>query len=128
MPYAFFLSFQRISRDFRARNAVESMVMGLLIVASSIAILTTVGIVMSMKPWEDENFVKSQTITTCSCSGMSNVMQYSQVQNVSDGSVTEQVESTRALLEPRCPPRGRALLRTAHLAGVPRVQSRAILS
>ena len=45
---AFFLSYQRINRDFRARNAVESMVMGLLITASSIAILTTVGIVMSM--------------------------------------------------------------------------------
>ena len=105
------------------------LLMGLLcLVTFGVSVGVSVGIVMSMKPWEDENFVKSQTITTCSCSGMSNVMQYSQVQNVSDGSVTEQVESTRALLEPRCPPRGRALLRTAHLAGVPRVQSRAILS
>jgi phosphate transport system permease protein len=34
--------------DFRARNRVESVILGLLISASSIAILTTVGIVMSM--------------------------------------------------------------------------------
>jgi len=34
--------------DFRARNRVEFVVLGLLIVASSIAILTTVGIVFSM--------------------------------------------------------------------------------
>ncbi|MDF2233264.1 phosphate ABC transporter permease subunit PstC [Albimonas sp. CAU 1670] len=45
---AFVLALRRIDRDFRARNAVEAMVMGLLIVASSIAILTTLGIVMSM--------------------------------------------------------------------------------
>jgi phosphate transport system permease protein len=36
------------NKDFRARNRVESAVMGLLIAASSIAILTTVGIVYSM--------------------------------------------------------------------------------
>jgi phosphate transport system permease protein len=35
-------------KDFRARNRVEMMVQGLLIAASSIAILTTVGIVYSM--------------------------------------------------------------------------------
>ncbi len=35
-------------KDFRARNRVELVVQGLLIVASSIAILTTVGIVYSM--------------------------------------------------------------------------------
>lgn len=34
--------------DFRARNRVESVVLGLLILASTVAILTTVGIVMSM--------------------------------------------------------------------------------
>jgi phosphate transport system permease protein len=35
-------------RDFRARNRVEGVVMGLLIAASSVAILTTVGIIYSM--------------------------------------------------------------------------------
>ncbi len=44
----FVYAYQRIDRDFRARNTVETMVMGLLIAASSIAILTTVGIVFSM--------------------------------------------------------------------------------
>ena len=42
------LSFPRISRDFRARNAVEAGVRGLLIAAASIAILTTIGIVLSL--------------------------------------------------------------------------------
>jgi phosphate transport system permease protein len=36
------------TKDFRARNRVEAVNMGLLILASSIAILTTVGIVFSM--------------------------------------------------------------------------------
>lgn len=36
------------NKDFRARNRVEQVVLGLLIAASSIAILTTVGIVYSM--------------------------------------------------------------------------------
>lgn len=36
------------NKDFRARNRVEQVVLGLLIAASSIAILTTVGIVWSM--------------------------------------------------------------------------------
>jgi phosphate transport system permease protein len=35
-------------KDFRARNTVERMILGLLIAASSIAILTTVGIIWSM--------------------------------------------------------------------------------
>ena len=35
-------------KDFRARNRVETVVLGLLILASTIAILTTVGIVMSL--------------------------------------------------------------------------------
>jgi phosphate transport system permease protein len=49
--------------DFRARNRVESLVMGLLIAGSLVAILTTVGIVLSMLgqmmrffsmyPWQD---------------------------------------------------------------------------
>ncbi|MGL4321231.1 MAG: phosphate ABC transporter permease subunit PstC [Paracoccaceae bacterium] len=36
------------NKDFRARNRVENVVMGLLIAASSVAILTTVGIIYSM--------------------------------------------------------------------------------
>ncbi|WP_163850186.1 phosphate ABC transporter permease subunit PstC [Pseudooceanicola aestuarii] len=38
----------RTNRDFRARNSVEKVVMALLIAAASIAILTTVGIVLSL--------------------------------------------------------------------------------
>lgn len=38
----------RAHKDFRARNRVEQVVLGLLIAASSIAILTTIGIVWSM--------------------------------------------------------------------------------
>jgi phosphate transport system permease protein len=38
----------RAHKDFRARNRVEQVILGLLIAASSIAILTTVGIVWSM--------------------------------------------------------------------------------
>lgn len=51
------------TKDFRARNRVETVVLGLLIASSSIAILTTVGIVYSMLtetfnffaqyPWQD---------------------------------------------------------------------------
>ncbi|MBC6438068.1 MAG: phosphate ABC transporter permease subunit PstC [Rhodobacteraceae bacterium] len=40
--------FTRTRREFRARNAVERAVLALLILASAIAILTTVGIVLSM--------------------------------------------------------------------------------
>jgi phosphate transport system permease protein len=36
------------TKDFRARNRVEKVVMGLLIAASSVAILTTIGIIYSM--------------------------------------------------------------------------------
>lgn len=43
-----FWGVSRAHRDFRARNDVEKVVLGLLIAASSIAVLTTVGIVMSM--------------------------------------------------------------------------------
>ena len=35
-------------RDFRARNRVETVVMGILILSSSVAILTTIGIIYSM--------------------------------------------------------------------------------
>ncbi|HYC05346.1 MAG TPA: phosphate ABC transporter permease subunit PstC [Azospirillaceae bacterium] len=38
----------RISREFRARNNVERVVIGLLIVCSTLAVLTTVGIVLSL--------------------------------------------------------------------------------
>ncbi|MGI9203996.1 MAG: phosphate ABC transporter permease subunit PstC [Woeseiaceae bacterium] len=41
-------AWRRITPDFRARNRVEAVVGGLLIAASSIAILTTIGIVMSV--------------------------------------------------------------------------------
>ena len=43
-----FLSMRRIGVDFRARNGVERWVMGLLLGASLIAILTTLGIVLSL--------------------------------------------------------------------------------
>jgi len=42
------ISLMRITTDFRARNASERWIMSLLIFASTIAILTTVGIVLSM--------------------------------------------------------------------------------
>ena len=44
----FVVAFGLTGPDFRARNRVEFVVMGLLIAASSVAILTTVGIVFSM--------------------------------------------------------------------------------
>jgi phosphate transport system permease protein len=44
----FFLARGRITAEFRARNTVETVVKMLMIICSSIAILTTVGIVMSM--------------------------------------------------------------------------------
>jgi phosphate transport system permease protein len=43
-----FVARQRISRDLRARNGVERVVNALLVTASLIAILTTVGIVLSL--------------------------------------------------------------------------------
>ena len=42
------IAWRRVQPAFRARNRVESAVQGLLVVASSIAILTTVGIVLSV--------------------------------------------------------------------------------
>jgi phosphate transport system permease protein len=43
-----FFAYRQIAPRFRARNRVEKVVLGSLVVASSIAILTTVGIVASM--------------------------------------------------------------------------------
>jgi len=43
-----FLALRRIGADFRARSGVERIVMGLLLGASLIAILTTLGIVLSL--------------------------------------------------------------------------------
>jgi phosphate transport system permease protein len=43
-----FWSVTRSHKDFRARNSVEKVLLGLLIAASSIAILTTIGIIWSM--------------------------------------------------------------------------------
>ena len=51
----FGLALLKISEDFRARTASERWIMGLLIFASSIAIMTTVGIVFSML-FETRNF------------------------------------------------------------------------
>jgi phosphate transport system permease protein len=42
------LAWRRINPEFRARNRVESVILWLLIAASSIAILTTIGIVLSV--------------------------------------------------------------------------------
>ncbi|TDL89493.1 phosphate ABC transporter permease subunit PstC [Meridianimarinicoccus aquatilis] len=58
---AFFVTFQRISLEYRARNVTEKLVKGVLIAAASIAILTTVGIVMSML-FETVNFFKQYSI------------------------------------------------------------------
>ncbi|UXU74015.1 MULTISPECIES: phosphate ABC transporter permease subunit PstC [unclassified Paracoccus (in: a-proteobacteria)] len=50
-------AYGRTAPQYRARNAVETMVRGLLILCSSIAILTTLGIVLSML-FETGNFLK----------------------------------------------------------------------
>lgn len=42
------IAWRRITPEFRARNSVEGVISGVLIVASSIAVLTTIGIVMSV--------------------------------------------------------------------------------
>lgn len=49
------ISYSRTHRDFRARNVVERGILALLIFAASLAILTTVGIVLSML-FETMNF------------------------------------------------------------------------
>ncbi len=51
----FAVSFLRTNRDYRARNVVENGVLVLLMAAASIAILTTLGIVLSML-FETRNF------------------------------------------------------------------------
>ena len=51
----FLYSYARTNRDFRARNWVEASVLVILMLASTIAILTTVGIVLSML-WDSWNF------------------------------------------------------------------------
>ncbi|MDE4302593.1 phosphate ABC transporter permease subunit PstC [Phaeobacter gallaeciensis] len=51
----FGLAYRKSDKDFRARNVVERVVMALLILAASLAILTTVGIVLSML-FETKNF------------------------------------------------------------------------
>ena len=43
-----YFAWRSLSRDFRARNRVESVIQMLLIVAASIAVLTTIGIVFSV--------------------------------------------------------------------------------
>jgi len=52
-----FIALRATTVDFRARNMVERFVLGLLIIAASLAILTTVGIVFSML-FESINFFK----------------------------------------------------------------------
>ncbi|WP_424970116.1 phosphate ABC transporter permease subunit PstC [Dinoroseobacter sp. S76] len=49
------ISVLRTHKDFRARNTVEAAILALLIIASSIAILTTLGIILSML-FETRNF------------------------------------------------------------------------
>lgn len=58
----FALSLMKISPEFRARTASERWIMGLLIFSSSIAIMTTVGIVFSML-FESRNFFSQYTWT-----------------------------------------------------------------
>ena len=48
-------AYARTHRDMRARNWVEYVILGVLIVASTLAILTTLGIVLSML-WDTRNF------------------------------------------------------------------------
>jgi phosphate transport system permease protein len=43
-----FLAWRRVTPDFRARNRVETVILALLLAASTIAIVTTIGIVLSV--------------------------------------------------------------------------------
>jgi len=54
----FLLAFPRLSADFRARNKVEGWVGGLLMACSILAVLTTLGIVLSLV-WESWRFFQS---------------------------------------------------------------------
>ena len=53
----FYATYSRIDREYRARNVTEAMVRGVLIAAASVAILTTIGIVLSML-FETMNFFR----------------------------------------------------------------------
>ncbi|MFW8634706.1 phosphate ABC transporter permease subunit PstC [Cribrihabitans pelagius] len=53
----FAVAYGKTHKDFRARNVVERGILGLLILAASLAILTTVGIVLSML-FETGNFFR----------------------------------------------------------------------
>ena len=55
-------AYSKTNKDFRARNVVERGVMALLILAASLAILTTIGIVLSML-FETMNFFKLHSWT-----------------------------------------------------------------
>ncbi|MFQ6552233.1 phosphate ABC transporter permease subunit PstC [Aestuariibius insulae] len=55
-------AYLRTDRDFRARNTVETTVRGILIFASTIAILTTVGIILSLL-FETINFFRQYSWT-----------------------------------------------------------------
>jgi phosphate transport system permease protein len=52
------LAFPRLSKDFRARNRVEGWTGALLIACSTLAVLTTLGIVMSLA-WESFRFFQA---------------------------------------------------------------------
>jgi phosphate transport system permease protein len=54
----FLLAFPRLSADFRARNRVEGWVGGILMACSIAAVLTTLGIVLSLV-WESWRFFQS---------------------------------------------------------------------
>jgi phosphate transport system permease protein len=54
----FLLAFPRLSKDFRARNRVEGWTGLLLILCSTLAVLTTLGIVMSLA-WESLRFFQA---------------------------------------------------------------------
>jgi len=54
----FLLAFPRLNADFRARNRVEGWVGGLLMTCSILAVLTTLGIVLSLI-WESWRFFQS---------------------------------------------------------------------
>ncbi len=59
--FGFIIAFFRISPNLRARNRVELVIVGALMAASSVAILTTVGIVLSVL-FESLDFFKSVSI------------------------------------------------------------------
>ncbi len=59
--FGFIFAFFRISRNLRARNRVEQVVVAALMAASSVAILTTVGIVLSVL-FESVEFFKRVSI------------------------------------------------------------------